>query len=66
MRKLVNLKDIETDEIVGSIVLLSIDWYNDLDDAWHFFSDNIGGSIDDFVDWVNNNDEYNIKLDYGK
>lgn len=64
MKKLIKLNDPETNKYVGSVVLLTIDWYNDLPDAWDFFTDNIGGTVENFVDWVNSNEEYDLKLDY--
>jgi hypothetical protein len=53
MKKKINLKDTETDEIIASINLLTIDWYNELIETWEYFLENIDGDLDDFVEYVN-------------
>ncbi len=62
MKKLISLKDPETDEVIAFINLLSIDWYNELEDAWELFLTEIGGeTIDDFIEYVNS--ETSIKIE---
>ena len=61
MKKTVYLKHPETDEIIASVNLLSIDWYNELESSWEYFLENIGGDIDDFVEYVN--EETSIKIE---
>ena len=61
MKKKVNLLDPETDEIVASVTLLEIDWYNELQSTFEEFLDNGGNNIDDFIKYVNENT--NIKIE---
>lgn len=56
MEKIINLKDPETDEIIAQVNLLSIDWYDELSDAWNYFLEEIrfdGTNIEDFIDYFN-------------
>jgi len=56
MEKLINLKDPETDEIIAQVNLLSIDWYDELSDAWNYFLEEIGfdgTNIEDFIEYFN-------------
>lgn len=61
MEQKINLKDPETNEIIASVILLTIDWYDELIETWEYFLENIGGSTDDFVEYVNETTSIKIK-----
>jgi len=60
MKKKVNLKDPETDEIIAQVNLLTIDWYDDLIPTWEYFLEQVGGNIEDFIEYVN--ETTNLKI----
>ena len=62
MKKQIGLKDPETDEIIASVNLLTIDWHDVLISTWEYFLENgIGETIDDFIEYIH--EETDLKIE---
>jgi len=61
MKKKINLKDPETDEIIAQVNLLEIDWHDELIPTWEYFLEEVGGNIDDFIEYFN--ETTNLKIE---
>ena len=62
MKKRIDLKDPETDEIIVPVNLLTIDWYDVLIPTWEYFLENVvGETIEDFIEYVNETTDLKIE-----
>jgi len=61
MKKQVNLLHPETDELIASVNLLTIDWYDILQSTFEDYLNDGGETIDGFIEYVKENTDLKIE-----